>query len=709
MIHLERLLFPSLLNTLALGVSLALLTPGAKASRQATPLRADVTVTTTIQSAIEAASPGDQVIIPSGNYTESLTLNKPVSLIGAGSSTTVIQAVAGQRVLTITGATITQSTVISGLTFTGGDVFTTTNTPAAYGGGVLITGTAKPLIQSVVLTNNRAHRGGGIYAASSVTLTNVSVLSNTAASGAGLYTPSALTLINTEFISNTVSDALDAFNSTFPIGGGAYAGGPVLLTKGRFEGNRILTGYENGHGGGLYTRETLALDDTEFVNNVSDAGSGAFADGGGTLNGGRFEGNKGRGALYVQGAITINGTKFINNENCGVVTPGSAMVVTNALFEGNFATHAGSEGCGFMAGALILADTEVINNRGGGVLASGPTKVTGCRFEGNMGDNGAGLFVQNTLFITSTEFISNTATYKGGGLYHDGFGDSRIVNTLFARNRAGLRGAGMYFELYGNASAEILHATIADAAMNTGQGIYIDNPASGWPGGTMHIANTIIANYTTGIQQVNGKVFEDYNLYSGVAITKTGTVTSGGHSMNGAPAFVSPATDDYHLDPDSDAINNGVNAGIKTDFDGDSRPFGSGFDIGIDEYTPVSLSIGKRGPITAAEGSPITYTLTITNSGVETATNLVITDVIPVGASYISGGQETENAVRWTIASLEPRSSTTVQFVVTATATINNKDYQVSAAGGYNASGNLPVVTLIGGSNIYLPAVLKNQ
>ncbi len=133
-----------------------------------------------IQACIDSASDGDTILIAAGRYTESLTLSKPVSLTGENRDTTIIHAVEGQRVLTVTGALISNSVVISGLTFTGG--------AADYGGGMLITHTALPLIRSVNIINNQASiNGGGLYARLTLTLIDSYFISNTAKNfGGGL-------------------------------------------------------------------------------------------------------------------------------------------------------------------------------------------------------------------------------------------------------------------------------------------------------------------------------------------------------------------------------------------------------------------------------------------------------------------------------------------------------------------------------------------
>jgi hypothetical protein len=67
-------------------------------------------------------------------------------------------ALAGQRVLTVTGSAVS-ATVISDLTFTGG------NATTASGGGIRVQNGANPLLVNLVISGNRtSFNGGGIAA-----------------------------------------------------------------------------------------------------------------------------------------------------------------------------------------------------------------------------------------------------------------------------------------------------------------------------------------------------------------------------------------------------------------------------------------------------------------------------------------------------------------------------------------------------------------
>ena len=119
------------------------------------------------------------------------------------------------------------------------------------------------------------------------------------------------------------------------------------------------------------------------------------------------------------------------------------------------------------------------------------------------------------------------------------------------------------------------------------------------------------------------------------------------------------------------------------------------------------LSLIKTGPAVAERGAPVTYTLAISNMGVTTATNVVITDVLPLGATYISGGTLMPgNIISWTLPTLPANSGPSqVGFVVTATGAIVNDTYAATCIDCIPAQGQVPVYTNF--EKIYLPIIAK--
>lgn len=122
-----------------------------------------------------------------------------------------------------------------------------------------------------------------------------------------------------------------------------------------------------------------------------------------------------------------------------------------------------------------------------------------------------------------------------------------------------------------------------------------------------------------------------------------------------------------------------------------------------------NLTITKSGPVFALTSQPINYTLTVANSGTISATNLVISDTVPSGANYVSGGTKVGNVVRWTAASLAPNASLQFTFTVTATSTISNANYSVAADNNPLVAGQPSVITIVSNAPklAYLPIVFK--
>ncbi len=129
---------------------------------------------------------------------------------------------------------------------------------------------------------------------------------------------------------------------------------------------------------------------------------------------------------------------------------------------------------------------------------------------------------------------------------------------------------------------------------------------------------------------------------------------------------------------------------------------------------PVLAISKSASPAEVKPGGEIRYTLRVVNHG-QTATGLVITDVIPSNATYVPGsasgnGELVGNRVRWRLPLLEPGTTREFTFRVTAGEgrEVVNADYGVTCAEGGGAVGE-PVVTplAITGGKLYLPLVLR--
>ncbi len=300
---------------------------------------------TTLQACLNAADHGDTILIPAGTYTESLTLDKAVNLTGADRATTIISAAANQRVLTITGAAIS-NTVISGLTFTGGRALND------HGGGVKVSGLAEPTLDHVAITNNfTAYSGGGLINSSVMTLTNSIVAYNVAQGSGG--------------------------------GGGVWTGCLVgncrIYISDTTISNNIVTALPS-YGAGLYNAAVAELVNVTIHTNNGRQGAGLA----------NFEPTS---VMTVTNAtITKNGFSALPFSNYSAILNFGTLTLVNATISGNgnFAvTTNGGIWNASSSGAFTLRNTIVADNIGGncgytsipfvndgGNLQSGPD--TGC-------------------------------------------------------------------------------------------------------------------------------------------------------------------------------------------------------------------------------------------------------------------------------------------------------------------------------------------
>ena len=320
---------------------------------------ADVTPGQSIQLALNGAANGDTLRIHAGVYTESLTLNKPVSLTAFGDGLVTLVALAGQRVLTITGAAVTSATVVSELTFTGGHV-------TGSGGGILVSSGAQPRLLNLIITSNTASVNGG---------------------GIAAQTPSSLVLVNARVTSNTATSS----------GGGAWTNSGATLSGGSFQHNTAVT----GSGGGLMVfGGGLALTGTEFFSNTTLVG-----DGGGLYHFGgasahleqasltaNFSAHSG-GAAYFEGPLTVDDADVFNNT--ATVDGGGLYVLGPALVSG---------------GLFLDNQATIISSRGGGLAALSSLTITGTQFVNNNAQRPSG--VPGRVCETNSTFSCSESSEK---------------------------------------------------------------------------------------------------------------------------------------------------------------------------------------------------------------------------------------------------------------------------------------------------------
>ncbi len=119
-------------------------------------------------------------------------------------------------------------------------------------------------------------------------------------------------------------------------------------------------------------------------------------------------------------------------------------------------------------------------------------------------------------------------------------------------------------------------------------------------------------------------------------------------------------------------------------------PFSPQSTVDVDTVQSPVLAVDKRDfPDPVLSGRLLTYTLLVTNTGPADATNIIITDVLPISTTFVSCsgdpscGIDAGSVISWSVASIAPSSTAAVTFTVQVTtnlasgATIVNQDYGV--------------------------------
>jgi fibronectin-binding autotransporter adhesin len=425
------------------------------------------------------------------------------------------------------------------------------------------------------------------------------------------------------FITGTLTTAVDGFTiqrgnaSSGPQsgwGGGIYSSGATPLVAHNIITGNVASTIGQGWGGGIYAElapHGVTVRDNQVLFNM-----------GSTCNYG------GGGGMQVSSSPS---SQIINNvvlSNTGTITGGGygggigmwecgGSVMTGNRVEWNLAARshsptAGGNGGGiycessdglFLANNAIRSNVAAVgpnpNGSGGGLFLGWmrAVMVSGNHIEGNIaaadtgtrsGSGGAAYLYKCGVTLQGNRLIHNTASLGphgyGGAVHVRVAVEFTMVNNVVAANHASQWGGGMSFEAYGADSAitgTLLHNTFAGNDLGSGNGgsaIYVDVP---WV--TLALTNNIIYNHTYGVYASAGNVRLQSTLFFG---------SSGGDTTGpGIIANIDPVTGQdpllnatYHLRAGSPAIDRGVDAGVRSDIDGQPRPVGAGYDIGADEF-----------------------------------------------------------------------------------------------------------------------------
>jgi uncharacterized repeat protein (TIGR01451 family) len=285
------------------------------------------------------------------------------------------------------------------------------------------------------------------------------------------------------------------------------------------------------------------------------------------------------------------------------------------------------------------------------ITGSVAATVDGFKIVRGLAADGGGIYVGTSGLVTlSANLIySNTATHEGGAVYAPS-ADLRLYNTVLCTNTADLGGGAFV-----SGTALLVNDTLVDnAATGYGGALY-------QAGGGLAVTNTIFVSNTAvmsgGVAYAGPgavSVFA-YNDLWGNALSEN--VTSA-NSFSVDPLFQNVTSGDFHLTGYSPLIDQGMSVPLTTDWESDTRPQLSGYDIGADElawrraweFAPASVSL--RSML-----SPTVYSRVLSNTG-------TYTDTVVISATIDLAGWAVDIVPSLAI-TVGPGLTTTIQVSVT--------------------------------------------
>ncbi len=230
----------------------------------------------------------------------------------------------------------------------------------------------------------------------------------------------------------------------------------------------------------------------------------------------------------------------------------------------------------------------------------------GLHMNGDISQGGDGIISHG---LVEGNIIYENGGGGGSGINMDGVTDTIVRNNLLYDNHAS--GISMY-QIDGGSGSQnnrVLNNTIimpADGrwAINipdtndTNNKIY-NNILYSYHSfrGSISMASTTLAGFASDYNVVVSRFSAD-DGNTNMSLAAWQSLGYDKHSLIATPAqlFVNPVTKDYHLNPDSPAIDKGIAlSDVSNDLEGNPRPSGTQYDIGAYEFIPALVLRGAAG------------------------------------------------------------------------------------------------------------------
>ncbi|HAD03386.1 MAG: hypothetical protein A2091_00790 [Desulfuromonadales bacterium GWD2_61_12] len=556
-----------------------------------------------IQAAIDAAAPGDLILVGPGSYFENVIMWKPVRLQGAGSGVTRIFANPNpaerlqawhSKTRDLLGTPDGDPNPFLANEAPGILVF---NAPSALidgfeisgalsGGGIDVNNDSPGLqISNNVLRSNQGNWGGGIVVGVPDTgvasgNTDLIIRDNRISANSGVLGPGGIAIYGGSD-SYLIESNRIAGNFSRDSGGGV--GHVGLSDGGVIRANQILFNEVfygllvpgGGHGGGIFVSGDVPPPPAVQIS----GGAGDV-----TIEGNLVQGNlAGAGNGGGIAAYAFNGDDVANNP----ATPGAwdTLTIRNNMIVNNVAAIGG--------GGISLQDVAAGNIVHNTVARNDSTATAALAFNaGNLTfsvPQGAGI-------VSSAH--SQSLRNIGGG-FSQTYADPTLVNNIVWQNRSFYNDSTINGTAGGLVPASQHQAAEAAYALThpgyvpdtTAYADFADLAVAGAldPGDVLHPTFSILTDSTAypgnnNMAQDPGVVQSYYN-----DLQSSTVLDEGGNAITVRFTPLTTEAGDYHLlTACSPAVDGGSNAGVTSDIDGANRPNGSAFDIGADEYDSAS-------------------------------------------------------------------------------------------------------------------------